>query len=126
MPMCIGDYAMDRVSRMMDEDDAGEIPWKVLFKKNSGDFARLDEGAMEAIFEFIPLDQTAFGTLFAPKPATFLEVVMLRNLGEKALEMAVRIMEIGINQGTYVRLRWLAAEGPQPPHANIDKKLRNM
>ena len=36
----------------------------------------------------------------------------------------MRITEIGISQDTYSRLRWLAAEGPQPPHTDLrDKRL---
>ena len=136
---CNGNYTMDRIARLTGEDDIGDIPLKVLFKKASGDLLCLGDidgetvSPFDTVLEFVPKDQTGFDMLFA-KPATILEVHEaihpLSDLGlsltMKSVAMAVKITEIGINKGTYMRLRWLAAEGPQPAHADIPEKKRDM
>ena len=146
---CNGNYTMDRICILTGVDGIGDIPLKVLFKKAPGDLVCLGEidakivsddskilklkSLFDVVLEIIPKDQTGFDMLFA-KPATILEVDeaiprlsdLGLNLTMKSVAMAVKITEIGINKGTYMRLRWLAAEGPQPAHANIPEKKRDM
>ena len=146
---CNGNYTMDRIAILTGVDGIGDIPLKVLFKKAPGDLLCLGEidakivsddgktlkvkSVFDVLLEFIPEDQTGFDMLFA-KPASILEVNEAYqrmsdlgfNLTMKSVAMAVKITEIGINKGTYMRLRWLAAEGPQPAHADIPEKKRDM
>ena len=129
-----GDYAMDIVSRMRGEDDIGEIPVNVLMKQNSGDLKVMPDIVMDIIMKFVPKDQSGFDMLFAPRPATLREVERMepdnrwRFNATKilAMKMVVKVTEIGINETTYLRLRWLVAEGPQPVWADIAQKKRIM
>ena len=106
------------------------IPVKVLLERNAGDLANLTDDILALIMKFVPKDQTGFNVLFAPYPMTIQEInahrwQQLPNARRvKSMRMAMRITEIGISQDTYSRLRWLAAEGPQPPHTDLrDKRL---
>ena len=110
------------------------IPVKVLLERNYGDLAILTDDNLSLIMKFVPKDQTGFNALFAPRPATIQEIQdnqsVLMDLSQdrrvKCIWMAVRITEIGITKETYLRLRWLAAEGPQHPHRNLECKRWTM
>ena len=108
------------------------IPVKDLLERNNGDLAILTDDNLSLIMKFVPKDQTGFNALFAPCPLTNQEIFepMLRQLPQakrvKCMWMVVKVTEIGISQDTYSRLRWLAAEGPQPPHTDLRDKRWTM
>ena len=111
------------------------IPVKVLLERNYGNLAILTEDNLALILKFVPKDQTAFNALLALRPATIQEIhfnepILMEidslDMRMNCMWMAVRITEIGIGKETYLRLRWLAAEGPQPLDVFLETKRWTM
>ena len=139
-----GEYTMDKVARTQGEDNVGDIPLICGFEDKPmvpkkflrGDFEVMPDAVITGILSFVPKDQTAFDALFSEPPskkevkrALYVmrfstgvsgNVVMLGECG--CTKKVLKICEIGLNQQTFLRIRWLVAEGPQPAGTDFHRK----
>ena len=135
MPPANGEYTMDKVARMRGMDDQGDIPLQLLFNRGQGVLEGLPEHVSHKILSFVPRDQSAFDMMFA-RPVDMLYAsrkVMNAALHRGApipsffaMEMVVKICAIGINEQTYMRIKWLVAKGPWPAGTDFVAKKVEM
>ncbi len=124
-----GEYTMDKVARMRGMDDQGDIPRQLLFNRGQGVLVGLPEHVSHNILSFVPRDQTAFDMMFAVPPEYFevLEVCPAVEVYKMDIIILVlKICKIGLNEQTYMRIKWLVAEGPWPAGTNFVAKKDNM
>ena len=132
MQLANGEYTMDKVARMRGMDDQGDIPLQSLFFNRGqgvlGVLEGLPEHVLHKITSFVPRDQTGFDMMFAVPPEYFevLEVYPAVAIRTDIVILAHKICKIGLNEQTYMRIKWLVAEGPWPAGTNFVAKKGNM
>ena len=128
MPPANGEYTMDKVARMRGVDNQGDIPLQLLFNRGQGVLVGLPEHVSHNILSFVPRDQTAFDMMFAVPPEYFevLEVYPAVAIRRDNIILVHKICKIGLNEQTYMRIKWLVAEGPWPAGTDFVAKKDNM
>ena len=132
MPPANGEYTMDKVARMRGMDDQGDIPLQLLFNRGQGVLEGLPEHVSHKILSFVPREQTAFDMLFAVPPSInytirSMSVTRLsRDNWRGVVDISIKICEIGINERTYMRIKWLVAKGPWPAGTDFVAKKVEM